>query len=164
VITFDGPNREILLPPGVGVFDTIELWSRWIDWVHSGVGAPFPPAFVSIGGQEAGTGEVPFFLQLQNQTDDLPMSGWVIRLSPNSQVEMSGNLIPANSTLPTYDVPASSSLVTERTNQAVFLPDSTINNIADRVWEELQADHRNAGTMGKQQQHQLNAARIAAAN
>ena len=51
--TFDGPNTQITLPPGVGgvlEIQAIDIYSAWKEWVLVGDNAKYFPAFRAIGG------------------------------------------------------------------------------------------------------------------
>lgn len=58
---FDGEQRLITgradaVVDGAFRFTVDELYSEWKAWVHSGAGAPFPPAFRVLGGDPIGGG------------------------------------------------------------------------------------------------------------
>lgn len=80
-MTFDGPNRRIVLADGTTAVTAVEVYSAWKDWVLSGQGAPFPEAFRVVGGDPLGGGVFAgayFFLQTQH--------GWRIRPYEGSHV------------------------------------------------------------------------------
>ena len=73
-ITFDGPNKRIVLTAGTVSLGVRDLWSRWVDWFLTGDNSKYLPAMRSIGGDPidpgAGT-RVPTYAYLLN--------GWRIR-------------------------------------------------------------------------------------
>lgn len=48
---FDGVNKVISLTSGTTELDVMDLYSRWKDWVNSGEGAKYLPAFYVVGGE-----------------------------------------------------------------------------------------------------------------
>lgn len=73
-ITFDGPNKLIVLSTGTTALSVRDLWSRWADWVLTGDNSKYLPAMEQVGGQDidlsAGT-KIPIYLFLLN--------GWRLR-------------------------------------------------------------------------------------
>jgi hypothetical protein len=68
-ITFDGPNRRIVLTSGTVGVGVRELWSRWVDWVATSDNSKYLPALRSVGGDDidvsAGT-FIPIYAYLLN--------------------------------------------------------------------------------------------------
>jgi hypothetical protein len=88
-ITFDGPNKRIILGAGTTALDARELWSRWVDWLLTGDNSKFLPAFRQLGGDDidptAGT-SVPIYLFLLN--------GWRVRpQEANHTLNVSGAIL-----------------------------------------------------------------------
>jgi hypothetical protein len=73
-ISFDGPNKLIVLSAGTVELDVKDLYSRWKDWVIASDNAKYVEAFSSVGGDpidlSAGT-FIPAYAFLRN--------GWRIR-------------------------------------------------------------------------------------
>lgn len=73
-LTFDGPNKRIVLTSGTTALSVRELWSRWVDWLLTGDNSKYLPAMRSLGGDDidatAGT-KIPVYAFLQN--------GWRVR-------------------------------------------------------------------------------------
>lgn len=74
MITFDGPNKLIILGAGVTSISVKDVWSRWVDWHATSDNSKFLPVFDQIGGQaiSASAGSfIPVYMYLVN--------GWKIR-------------------------------------------------------------------------------------
>lgn len=74
-MTFDGPNKRIILTAGTTSLSVRDVWSRWVDWfLTAGDNSKYLPAFVSVGGDDidlaAGT-KIPIYAFLTN--------GWRVR-------------------------------------------------------------------------------------
>lgn len=102
-ITFDGPNRRIIL--GSSTVTAEEVWSRWVDWLEEDPeNQKWPLAFSQVGGDDLGAGLfIPIYLFLQ--------SGWRVRpMEANHLLVITGNLFvqgggqPVVQTLGTYNV------------------------------------------------------------
>lgn len=90
---FDGPNSLIILEASDGdEIPVVTIYSRWKDWVLSGVGSPWVFAFTANGGQALGGGRFQgdyFFLNT--------LAGWVIRpREEDHTLTLVGNLYPNN--------------------------------------------------------------------
>jgi len=89
-VTFDAPNRKIILP-AAGSYDVqIDLYSDWKEWVQQSDNAKYPPAFDTIGGDSIGAGQevAPYFFL---RTD----FGWRIQApETDGNVVIQGNLFP----------------------------------------------------------------------
>lgn len=73
-ITFDGPNKTIILTSGTTELDVKDLWSRWIDWMLVSDNGKYLFAMEQIGGQiisVANNSYIPLYISLIN--------GWKIR-------------------------------------------------------------------------------------
>lgn len=71
-LSFDGPNKLIVLSSGTVSLGVPELWSRWVDWVAESDNSKYLPAMRSVGGDETDPGEyIPIYTFLLN--------GWRIR-------------------------------------------------------------------------------------
>lgn len=93
--TFDGVNLRITLESGVPTLDTIDLYSRWKDWVKTDNNSKYPIAFSSeAGAPVTGALDQAAYIRLRND------NGW--RLRPpeeNINILVEGNLIPGDDTL-----------------------------------------------------------------
>jgi len=93
LITFDGTARIIYLDPSQILYTDIEIYSRWLEWVHGGEGALYPAAFEQEGGTPIPGGATPVFTILQNQAG----FDWKIQQpSTNEEYTIQGNLISAD--------------------------------------------------------------------
>jgi len=102
VFTFDGPNKSIDITSEGMVDGTISftighLYSEWKEWVLSGEGSKFHPAFRTIGGDPIGGGlTVGAYLFLAND------QGWTLRPPAVNgvRVVVEGNLYPEDVSYP----------------------------------------------------------------
>lgn len=73
-MTFDGPNKRILLTLGTTSVSVRDAWSRWVDWYLTGDNSKYLPTFSQVGGNDidAGAGtKIPIYAFLLN--------GWKIK-------------------------------------------------------------------------------------
>lgn len=73
-LTFDGPNKLVILSTGTTSLSVRDLWSRWVDWVLTSDNSKYLPALAQVGGNDidAGAGtKIPIYAFLQN--------GWRLR-------------------------------------------------------------------------------------
>ena len=101
-IVFDATNKRIVLDSAL--VRTIDIYSRWKDWVQTGGNAKWPQAFSTVGGDPLGGGIYVasyFFL----------MNGWRIRpMEANHTLILEGNIgvygggVPVVQTLGNYNV------------------------------------------------------------
>lgn len=73
-LTFDGPNKLIILTAGTTSLSVRDAWSRWVDWWLTSDNSKFLRAFDTVGGDDidAGAGtKIPIYAFLQN--------GWRMR-------------------------------------------------------------------------------------
>lgn len=94
-MTFDGPNKLIILDTGVTTVSAQEIYSLWKEWMLIGTNTRFLPAFgQSVGGDPIGGGQlVGSYYFLQN--------GWRIRPQEATHVlTIQGNLFPIPDTAP----------------------------------------------------------------
>jgi hypothetical protein len=93
-ISFDGTAKRIILSTGTTAMSAAELYSRWKDWVATGAGAGYLPAFAVVGGDPLGGGVsiTPYFF-LQN--------GWKVQPQAASHtLIIDGNLLTADGSNP----------------------------------------------------------------
>jgi hypothetical protein len=73
-ISFDGPNKRIVLSSGTTSLSVRDLWSRWVDWWLTDDNSKYLRAMDTVGGNDidlsAGT-KIPVYAFLQN--------GWRLR-------------------------------------------------------------------------------------
>lgn len=73
-LTFDGPNKLVILSAGTTSLSVRDLWSRWVDWVLTSDNSKYLPAMAQVGGNDidltSGT-KIPIYAFLQN--------GWRLR-------------------------------------------------------------------------------------
>ena len=116
-VSFDGPNLLITVDPEAltqSIIDVGYVYSRWKDWVASGAGAGFPPAWdAPEGGFFVGGSQTVSFFFFRN---DL---GW--RIEPDNRAHelvVRGNLVLADDSLATF---ASAPLATTTLQPESFL-------------------------------------------
>lgn len=51
-ITFDGPNKRIILSTGTVTLSMLDLWSRYVDWLAIGDNSKYTPALRTVGRDE----------------------------------------------------------------------------------------------------------------
>ena len=51
-MTFDGPNKRILLTLGTTSVSIRDVWSRWVDWYLTGDNSKYLPTFAQVGGND----------------------------------------------------------------------------------------------------------------
>lgn len=89
-ISFDGPNKVIVLASGATEVNVSEIYSRWKDWVQTSDNAKFLPAFREVGGDPLGGGTfaaINIFIR-----NDL---GWRVRPpEENINITLIGNIFP----------------------------------------------------------------------
>jgi len=89
-VTFDGINKQIILPSTGSYSVQIDLYGDWKEWVALTDNAKFFPAFDTTGGDDVGSGEEisPYFFL---RTD----LGWQIKApEQDGDVIIRGNLFP----------------------------------------------------------------------
>lgn len=62
-ISFDGPNKRIILSTGTTVLSVTDLWSRWVDWLAIGDNSKYAEAMRQVGGD---IDAIPIYLFLLN--------------------------------------------------------------------------------------------------
>lgn len=73
-ITFDGPNKLLILSSGTTELNVPDAYSRWKDWVLLSDNSKYAQAFAPVGGDpiDAGAGSsIPFY--------DFLVNGWRVR-------------------------------------------------------------------------------------
>lgn len=69
---FDGENKLIILENGLTTFESVDLYSRWKEWVQTSDNSKYIQAMRSIGGEDIGGGQkISAYVILMN--------GWKIR-------------------------------------------------------------------------------------
>ena len=158
-VVFDGPNKTIFVSEGVTELDvTIDIYSAWKEWSinspEQGTASTWPKAITAIGGDPITTEQnvgTTFFLE----------NGWRIQPFPSKNpytLTVEGNLYTreVGETPFLFAEGVSTSLV--RSNivdlirveaLGVNITEQDLAAIADKVWDELLADHTADGTTGK---------------
>lgn len=154
-VTFDGPNRLIILETLVTSVDVeIDLYSDWKEWVMLSDNAKFYQAFRTIAGDPlpgAKSVSAHFFLQNQIQPDG--GVGWRIR-PPEEDIEiiLDGNLWPETDTedliVPTLGAFTVLTQI-ERSADSLTTAGSSPTAIAAAVWAESSTQVFGADTMGE---------------
>lgn len=94
-VTFDGPNRRILVNEGVTEYSVRRMYSSWKEWFSLRDNSKFLPAFRNIGGDPTSgnllAGDIYFLI-----------NDWQVVIS--GQVEMQGVLYSDNAALKPYIV------------------------------------------------------------
>ncbi len=152
-VTFDGPNKEIIINPNVTEIDVkVDLYSDWKEWIMNTDGlinTKFPKAITAIGGQPLPGNR---FLG----TTYFLVNGWRIRpWTGDYRLIVNGNLyteegespfLPAHGEANVTIVQTVSTLVETvgvDTGSSV-----TPEEIAGAVWDETLSDHLSAGSTG----------------
>ena len=149
--TFDGPTLAIIgndpeIVGGVFEFTVVELYSEWKEWVQTGEGAKYPPAFRVIGGDPIGSGtSVGTYLFIRN---DLGWHGHPPFNSGNGVVvRISGNLYPEDQNLSFFDPWPGVTTVMELRNssltQRVETSGTDPTSLANAVWSHSSASSMN---------------------
>lgn len=102
--TFDGPNKLIILPPGMTTLDVKDVYSRWKEWAGSSNNLCFLPFFDVVGGNPTtGNNSISSYYYLINGAKIRPYEG-------NHTLTVDGILIgendsdPFTNTIGTYRV------------------------------------------------------------
>lgn len=92
---FDGPNKLIVMSPGIIEFSAKDLYSRWKEWVLVSDNSKYEYAFASVAGDSIGAGQtIAPYIFLNT------FGGWRIRpQEANHQLRINGNLYSIDSTL-----------------------------------------------------------------
>lgn len=153
-VTFDGPNRLILINFGVTEINFLQdVYSNWKEWMldPTSVNAKYLPAISVIGGdplpgsRQLGT---TFFLE----------NGWRMRTwNGNHTLTVNGNVFTregdelfVDTTEPvTTRIVLNTSTLVETVIPEASLSVGDISSIADAVWDETTADHSTSGSTGK---------------
>lgn len=137
-VTFDGPNKQIVLDTSTTEYTAVDIYSRWKDWVSTN-NAQYLEAFGSVGGDPLGGGQVaPAYIFVRN---DL---GWRIKRPEASiNVIISGNIVAADPNIALLVGP-----------NGAFSPTITITRSetstfsATELWSALLSDFSGDATMG----------------
>lgn len=148
-ISFDGPNRLILIAEGVTQIsvkrEIYSVWKRWVQ-VPGANNARWPQALAAAGGDPITTTEflgATFFLE----------NGWRIKpAAGNYIISIEGNLytreVNGNPVVPQPGVSVSlvrANLVDGR----IAITQEDYEAIADEVWDELRYEHTGDGSFGQ---------------
>lgn len=73
--TFDGPNKKIRISSGITSITTVDIYSRWVDWLLTSDNSKYLPAFRTVGGDPISpTKSLGFTLFLLNDWRIVPQS------------------------------------------------------------------------------------------
>lgn len=104
MVTFDGPNKIIIIDNGVTSISAVQIYSEWKEWVVLDNNIKFLPALRTVGGDTIGPGQVvsPYYF-LTNDWRVRPYEGsHTLTVSGNLYVDGGGS--PFISTLGNYNV------------------------------------------------------------
>jgi len=73
-LTFDGPNKRIVLSTGTTTLSVRDLWSRWVDWLLTSDNAKYPIAMRQVGGDD-----IDLNVGIKLPIYDFLLNGWRIR-------------------------------------------------------------------------------------
>jgi len=154
--TFDGPNKLILLTPGITAYDVKEdFYSDWKEWFLGWDGviqSMYEQAFRTVGGDE---------LPRSRQLDTIffLINNWRIKLPQgNNAIYINGNLyteegdsafISADGLLNNNKVELAVSSMISATTQQMSVSEDDMASIAAKVWGELLTNYNTTGTAGK---------------
>lgn len=154
-VTFDGPNKLILVNDGVTELDVkIDIYSDWKEWLalpHM-TNAAYLEAVQSVGGQPLPGGRFvgsTFFL----------VNGWRIKPYQGSyRLTITGNLFTTEGVNPVVDADGllnnimvemnTSTLVETISTPGDTLTEDDITNLSDGVWGKTLSQYTSAGTAG----------------
>jgi len=150
-VTFDGPNKLIIVDYGVTEFDVQEVYSEWKQWMEGVDNSKYLPAMRTIGGDPtSGIKSVAPYFFLTN--------GWKIRpYEGDHYLNIGGNLFvdePETYGEQVFIHTVGDYMVTvamKVTSDAVALtPDVDVNatEIAAAVWDRLLSLHAISGSAG----------------
>ena len=147
-VTFDGPNKLILVNEGVTELDVkVDLYSDWKEWVNENpddlIDSVYLQAFRGVGGEPLPGGQYlgdTYFL----------VNGWRIKpYSGSYSLSINGNLYTEEGVSP-Y-VPADgllNNIFIESTVSALAVGALTSATIAQAVWDAYESDHTTDETFG----------------
>jgi hypothetical protein len=150
-LTYDTGLKLFVLKSGVTAIDVVvDLYSdAKEDWLADPLLNKFRFPLLAIGGQGIGGGQVvsPYIILRH---------GWKVRPhEADHTLTVSGNLITEDETTPFADVLGDyqviiKSIVTSNSlTSSLAITQTDLDNIATTVWNELIANHTDAGTAGK---------------
>lgn len=150
-VTFDGPNKIILINEGVTEIDVQrDLYSAWKEWFdHQNpddlVNAAYLYAMRSVGGDPipGGTLGATYFLS----------NGWRIKpWSGSYRLTVTGNLYTEEGDSPYLDADGNLNNVFIQSNVSNLVSNTgigTVEEVADAVWDADKDDHTIDNTFGK---------------
>lgn len=102
-ITFDPTNKRIILDSAY--LDTVDMYSRWKEWVQTSDNAKYLPAFRVVGGDPlSGSTSIPCYLFLINGWRIRPMEATHTLRIVGGAVSVEGGGDPVVPTLGDYNV------------------------------------------------------------
>lgn len=169
-VTFDGPNRLIIINYGEDVIDAkVDLYSAWKRWFTASpsgdvsANSAYLEAFSTTGGDDIGEGQTisPYYFlengwRVKPYEDDhfLTINGNLyVREGGSPVVGTDGSysvvakLVVSPQSITTVVETSASGLTDEESYKLFSLPDR--GEYADEVWDELLSEHTSAGTAGQ---------------
>jgi len=148
-ISFDGPNKLILISEGVRLIsvkrEIYSVWKRWVQ-VPGANNARWPQAISAVGGDPITTTEflgATFFLE-NGWRIQPPEGNYILSIEGNLYTrEVNGN--PVNSTPGVAVSLVRANLVDGR----IAITQEDYEAIADEVWDELRYEHTGEGSFGQ---------------
>jgi len=144
-VTFDGPNRLILINDGVTTIDIkTDLYSSWKHWLLNRDNAKYIQAMRGVGGDPTIQGRFlgsTFFLE----------NGWKIRTwEGDHRLTVEGNLFSSDGNNPFVPTIGNHNIVTNlSTSNLIDTIDTDPGSIAADVWNASLAVHKLDATFGK---------------
>jgi len=131
-VTFDGPNRRIIVAPGVtDISVKVDIYSSWKEWMQLYDNAKYLPAIRTIGGDPLGGGVFAgdlYFLQ----------NDW--RVSVNELVNVTGALFSDDGGSP-YVIGAGGGVISTVSNltQTALSTQNVVTGDISTVWADSRA-------------------------
>jgi len=149
-VTFDGPNRLIIVNEGVTELDiSRDVYSSWKNWLLEGFGSTFLPAIRSVGGD-------PIDVETGQYAGDLYflINNWKLIIDLE-KVRVTGVLYSDNFNTAYYNAPNSpvypasvSNIVSKQVNKEQSLTAQNIADLVAAVWKASMAEYIANGTTG----------------
>lgn len=151
-VTFDGPNKLIIVNNGITSLDVqVDLYSDWKEWVLLSDNSKYLPAFAATGGEPIGGG-------LYTGQTYIVINGWYIRpYEANHNLFLDGNIFGdagapiITPTLGGYTVTVQFRNSTQA--QGISTSGGDPTTIAVAVWAANRAANNGAGTFGETNQN-----------
>lgn len=146
MLTFDGPNKLIILGAGVTSISVKDVWSRWVDWCATSDNSKYLQAFDQIGGQSINLSAgsfIPVYMYLVN--------GWKIRPQEanHTLTVLEGVLLSADGSDPFVDTlgPYTVRINYQQPVQGISMTTSATGNDINTLLAQLAAVSNTINTM-----------------